>query len=400
MKRMKLKIFFTIFLILNIFVIGLLLFSNIREYNREKYEIERVLERSNKTVKELDFSMLADFQQTSRKEIFIDYKVYTFELDDDGNYVGLIKAMFNADDDPTKVVNFAKKITSMKKGNKEEINIIFNKYSYSINNNILTVVDNSYQTERMNNYITLSFIIFILSEIVSFIIANNLTKWITKPVIESFERERKFIGDASHELKTPIAVIMASADAYSQDKNNKWLDNIKSESDRMSKLVKELLDLNQLENNTKEFKKEKTNFSKLVESSLLPYESLFFENNLKFDYDIKENIFLEVNEDKIKELISILIDNAIKYSKEKGHVKLSLYIDKDICLKVSNKGDEIPLEDRDKIFDRFYKVDKSRNRKSNNYGLGLSIAKKIVELHSGEISVDCKKGTTTFTVKF
>ena len=146
-------------------------------------------------------------------------------------------------------------------------------------------------------------------------------------------------------------------------------------------------------------KKEELNLSKVVQSSLLSYESLFYEKKLKFDYDIKDNITYEFNENKIKELISILVDNAIKYSKEHGHVNVELYKDKDIYLKVSNKGEEIPLEERDKIFDRFYKVDKSRNRKSNSYGLGLSIAKKIVELHNGEISVNCNKGKTTFIVK-
>jgi len=399
MKKMQLKIFFTIFLIFNIFTITILLFNNVREYQREKEEIERVLERSERTLSNFDFSLIDKLPMDNRKEIFVDFKVYSFKLDESGNYVGLVKAIFNADDDTTKVVKYAKKITAIKNKKDENINLVFNKYSYRINDNILTVVDNSYQTSRINGYITISFILFILTEIVSFILSNNLTKWITKPVIESFERERKFIGDASHELKTPIAVIMASADAYSENKDQKWLDNIKYESDRMSKLVKDLLDLNQLENNIKGIKRERTNLSKLVESSLLPYESLFFENKLKFDYDIKENIFLDVNEEKIKELISILIDNAIKYSKEKGHVKVCLYKDKDIYMTVSNKGDEIPLEDREKIFDRFYKVDKSRNRESNNYGLGLSIAKKIVELHEGEIYVDCKKGVTTFTVK-
>jgi len=399
MKRMKIKLFITIFLILNIFSISILLFNNIREYNREKQEIERVLERSERTLSNFDFNFMTQLPPNVKNEVFIDFKVFTFELDEDGSYKGLIKAIFNADEDTTKVINYAKKVTSFKKKKDENINIIFNKYSYRIKDNILTVVDNSYQTSRINGYITISFIIFILTEIISFIVSNILTKWITKPVVESFEREKKFIADASHELKTPIAIVMASADAYSEDNDKKWLDNIKYETDRMSKLVKELLDLSQLENNIKEFKKEKLNLSKLVESSLLPYESLFFEHKLKFNYDIKENIYLEVNEEKIKELISILIDNAIKYSSDKGKVNVTLYQDKNIYLKVSNKGEEIKEEDREKIFDRFYKSDKSRNRKSDNYGLGLSIAKKIVEMHDGEISVDCNKGITTFTVK-
>lgn len=107
------------------------------------------------------------------------------------------------------------------------------------------------------------------------------------------------------------------------------------------------------------------------------------------------------NIDSMKELMSILIDNAIKYSDKNGVVKVNLYTDnKDIILEVVNKGIPIKDEDKEKIFDRFYKVDKSRNRKSNNYGLGLFIEKKIVELHDGTISASSKDGFTTFKIVF
>ena len=191
-------------------------------------------------------------------------------------------------------------------------------------------------------------ILFVLVEILSYLVAKFLTEWITKPVLESFNREKRFIGDASHELKTPIAVIMASADAYQSDKDKKWIENIKSESDRMNKLVTDLLDLNKLENR-RDFEKENTNLSKLVESSLLPYECLFYENNLKFSYDIKENIFFKCNTNAIKELISILIDNAIKYSKKEGKVCVKLYHDKEIILEVSNNGEAITTSDTTKF---------------------------------------------------
>ena len=401
MKKLRIKVFFTIFIILTTFSFSLLLLSNIREYSNTKNEIERVFERNERGIGEGNFAFFRPSREfLDRNDIFIDFKVYTFSLNQDGSYNGLVKAFFEQEDDTESVINYAKKITKKKNKDNKDINLIFNKYSYKINGSVLMVVDNSYQSNKVVKYLVTSICIFAIVEVISVIIARFLTKWIVKPVEESFEREKRFIGDASHELKTPIAVIMASTDLYEQDKDKKWINNIKSESDRMNKLVTELLDLNNLENNNKDFKKENINLSKLIESSLLPYESLFFENKLKFDYDIKEDIYFDANEAKIKELISILIDNAIKYSREHGHVKVSFYKDKDIYLKVSNKGEEIPLEDREKIFNRFYKVDKSRNRESNNYGLGLSIAKKIVELHDGKISVDCSHGTTTFTVKF
>ncbi|MBR5662807.1 MAG: HAMP domain-containing histidine kinase [Bacilli bacterium] len=399
MKKLRVKVFVTIFLILTIFTFSLLLLSNLREYNREKNSIEDVLRRSRMGIIQTDFEVSGPDRPTfdrTRRDIFIDYNVYNIALDSEGNYKELLRNT-NDDLDESEVKKFAERVLSTKKSDLE-INLLTKKYSYSIDRfNILTIVDNTNQTNRMYRYMVTSLIIFFIVEIIAYFLTRFLTKWIVKPVEESFEREKRFIGDASHELKTPIAVIMASADAYEQDKEKKWLNNIKSESDRMNKLVTELLDLNSLEN--KEFKKEHVDLSKLIESSLLPYESLFFENSLKFTYDIKPNIKCEVNEEKIKELISILIDNAIKYSKKNGKVKVSLYTDKDIYLKVSNQGEEIKEEDINRIFDRFYRADKSRNRKSNNYGLGLSIAKKIVDLHNGDISVESKNEKTTFTVK-
>lgn len=401
MKRLKIKVFLTIFLILTTFSFLILFFSSAREYRKEKDTIEKVLERSYTFLNKEDFDVVkSSINFEKRNEIFIDFKVYNYLLDDDGNLYGLVNGFFEEDEENPNVTNYVSKLIKHHNLKEEKISLIFSKYSYQLNGNVLTVIDNSYQHSRIFTFIIYSLILFFLIEIIAFIVTHYLTKWITKPVIDSFERERRFIGDASHELKTPIAVIMASTDAYAQDKNKKWLDNIKNESDRMNKLVTDLLDLNNLENNQKTIKMEHVNLSKIVESSLLSYESLFYESNLKFSYDVQKDISYVANEEKIKELISILIDNAIKYSHEKGEVKVKLYKDKDIYLKVSNKGDEIPIEDREKIFDRFYKVDKSRNRKSNNYGLGLSIAKKIVELHDGLISVECSKGITTFIIKF
>ena len=398
MKKLRIKVFITLFTILSIFSISVLVFNNVREYSRQKDEIRRVIERNERRPISNSNNML-DLKRDANLQhnIFVDYDVYLFSLNSDGSINSLLKYSYESSDISKDVVTYANKVKSS--SDDEDINIFTNKYSYKKDNNLLIVVDNSYQSNRVIKYLISSICVFIIIEVIVFILSRYLTKWIVKPVEDSFDREKRFIGDASHELKTPIAVIMASADAYEQDKDKKWLLNIKSESDRMNKLVTDLLDLNSLENNQKELKKEELNLSKVVESSLLSYESLFYEKKLKFDYDIKDNIIYEFNENKIKELISILVDNAIKYSKEHGHVNVELYKDKDIYLKVSNKGEEIPLEERDKIFDRFYKVDKSRNRKSNSYGLGLSIAKKIVELHNGEISVDCNKGKTTFIVK-
>lgn len=181
------------------------------------------------------------------------------------------------------------------------------------------------------------------------------------------------------------------------DKNHKWLENIKSETDRMNKLVIDLLSLARLEKDKNEYST--INLSKLIEKTLLPLESLMYENNIKLDYQLDDTIEYNCNQEQIKQLLVILLDNAIKHSSKKGKIIVNLEKFKnDIIIEVKNKGKAIPEEERTKIFERFYRGDQSRNRDSNRYGLGLSIAKGIVNNHNGKITILCNEGYTTFKI--
>ena len=387
MKKLRIKLFATIFTIITIFTIFIYLYSNIRYYNQEQKNI-------------LDVLHIASNNNYNDKQskIFMEYNVYTIILDNNGSYKAIISHTFN-DVDKKEIERKINNIIEKHDTNKYIKNLYVNKYSYIFaSDNILILIDNSRTTQRLRENLLITTITFIILEISVVIVSYNLTSWIIAPVEETFEKQKRFIADASHELKTPLTVIDASCDAYFNDKQDKWINNIKSESTRMGKLVKDLLDLAKLEN-SKELELKKENLSNILESTILTFESLFYEKNIKLEYDIEKNIYFNCNQDLIKELFGILIDNAINHTKENNKVIVNLVTNnKEIILKVKNEGSRIAKEDEEKIFERFYRKDESRNRNNNRYGLGLSIAKNIVEKHKGIISATTKDNYTIFKI--
>ena len=235
-----------------------------------------------------------------------------------------------------------------------------------------------------------------------FILSKKIAKTIVKPVEDTFNKQKDFISDASHELKTPLAVISANADVLEGEiGKNKWLKYIQNETDNMGKLISELLLLTKIENVDKLREPEKFNMSDHIELIVSSFESMAFEKNVKLENDIEKGIVTETfNKDDITHILSTLIDNGIKHTEEKKKVIVELKKNKDkIIINVKNKGEEIPVSEREKIFDRFYRIDKSRNRNEKRYGLGLSIAKATVLKNNGTIQVDYKDGYTIFKVE-
>lgn len=196
-------------------------------------------------------------------------------------------------------------------------------------------------------------------------------------------------------------MIVASSDALEKTKENeKHINNIQEEASRMSVLISKLLDLVSTEKVEKELFVE-GNLSKTIELSALTFEgrALACNNNLKID--ISQNVNFKYNENDIKQLVEILLDNAIKYASNGTDITLNLHKEgRQIVLEVVNVGEAIQPGEEEKIFDRFYRVDKVRNSKDNSYGLGLAIAKNIVSNHGGKISAKSHDGKTKFSVVF
>ena len=400
MKKLKTKVFWTLFSILTIVLLGILLVYNYKSYIKEKNDIISALDKMNNH--EFNDS-IKDLNNTgfNGPRMFIDKTMYTILLDKNNNISKIVSHSNNS----ITMKAASKIVNKALDNNNDDIyvgNLYTNKYSYSIKGGkYILVVDNTSTNKELVSDLVMSGLFFIFSETVIIIISNLITNWIVKPVIESFNKQKEFTENASHELKTPLAIIMASSEALEKDNDKKWLRNIQTESEKMNKLIINLLTLSKMENANYALQKEEVNLSKLVELSILPFESITFEKKVKLNYDIKPDVKFNCNSDEIKKLIGILVDNAIKHTPENKKIKLELKEEKDlVTILVINEGSTISKNMEEKIFDRFYREDESRNRNEERFGLGLAIAKAIVTNHNGKISASSKNNKTTFIVEF
>lgn len=269
--------------------------------------------------------------------------------------------------------------------------------------------DQSYEWNNLKSLLINCLLIFSVSVILFLILSLFLSRLALKPVETAWKQQSQFIADASHELKTPLTVILANLQILSSHREStirdqeKWLDNTKEESSRMKQLVEELLFLARSDAGALQavqVTRLPLDFSDIVLNGVLLFESVAFENKVTLDNDIDPGITLEGCEAQLKQVVTILLDNACKYAGRNGSVSIGLKKSPHhAVLTVQNTGEPIPLEEQKHIFERFYRTDKSRVRKEGGYGLGLSIAKTIIDQHKGKITVASAAETgTIFTV--
>ena len=406
MKELSRKVFLTVLGMLSLFLTLSVVLVNVVGYRREYEGVRRNLGLMN------DHGMGPRDEMPGPAPAFddfenmriMDYDVYTVELSSSGTVtrifsLGNEESTFDADAAADEILRKYSKDTLMVE------NLYAGKYSfnYKMDNSIIIINDASI-AKKLRTLLVESLAIFIVIELLLIFISRLLTGWITKPAKEALERQKEFIADASHELKTPLAVIMASSDELVADESSgKYIENIKYESDRMNRLISGLLDLYKLEQDVSKASYKEENLSKIVEKTALVFEAVAFEQGITIETDIEDGITLNCSKDEIEKLISTLLDNAIKHSDKDTAVSIRLSKSKSLVnIQITNKGEPIAPGDEEKIFERFYRADKSRSRSENRYGLGLAIAKRIVINHGGSIKAasDEKTGTTTFEVTF
>ena len=282
----------------------------------------------------------------------------------------------------------------------------------------IAFADTISQTRSMQTLILNSLLILIAGMAAFFIISLFLSKWALKPVEKAWAQQNQFIADASHELKTPLTVILANLKILLTHKEDtisnqsRWIENTHTEATRMKELVENLLFLARSESDTVTYITGSINLSDTVWKCLLPFESIAFEQGITIRENIAPSLYTLGNEGQLKQLMAILLDNACKYADRDKQVTVTLSRDQEkAVLSVNNTGEPVPQEELDHIFERFYRSDKSRVRtespphprsaesQEGGYGLGLSIAQTIVQSHHGKISVQSAETIgTTFTV--
>ncbi len=234
-----------------------------------------------------------------------------------------------------------------------------------------------------------------------FIAGKNL-----QPIKSSYEAQKKFVADASHELRTPLAVIQSNLDVleFKEDEtikeNAKWLNNIENEAHTMSKLIANLLLIAQADNRQIVLEKSEFNLTELCEEMVDLMQGIAEENGITLRSSLEKDVLFCGDRERIKQALRIFIDNGIKYSKEVGTVLVSLRQSKtSVVLSVKDEGIGMSDEARQKIFDRFYRVDDARHREKGGFGLGLNIADAVVKMHKGKIDVSSEPDVgSTFTI--
>ena len=272
----------------------------------------------------------------------------------------------------------------------------YGNYRYKIVNKsdyqLIVFLDCEEELETLESSVRQSVIIIITGLLISCFIVFALTKRAIRPIIENIENQKQFITNASHELKTPLAVITADVDVLEMTigEDNEWVNSIKSQANRLNVLVKSLLSLSNIEKGKQDFKAESVEIVSIIQETLKDFKALL--QNKKVEFDNQKEIMINADINMMKQLVTIFLDNAIKYTPDDG--KIIINVEKQgkyTKLEFSNTCENVKNINVNKLFDRFYRGDKSRNKTKEGYGIGLSIAQTIVQIHHGKISAYINK---------
>lgn len=319
-------------------------------------------------------------------ELPYESRYFSVFLTNEGNTVSVNTGKIAAVDETT-AVDYAKIVI-----NSNKLNGFVNDYRYIVyyvdTQSHIIFLDCGRELNSFRTFIFISILVFIVGLLAVMLLLIFFSGKIVKPFSESYEKQKQFITDAGHELKTPLTIIDEDTEILEMDYGeNEWLNDIKKQTKRLTDLTNSLIFLAKMEENQPKTEKIDFSLSDSVEETAETFKALAKTNNKTLINNIEPLISLNGDEKAIRQLISILLDNAIKYSDNNGKIEIALSKQKN-CIKLSvfNTCDYVSKENLTNLFDRFYRTDKSRNSQTGGYGLGLSIALAIVNAHKGKIT--------------
>ena len=326
-------------------------------------------------------------------------------VDNEGNILSKQESNATIDDDILNECINTAIINDKQVGEIGEYNLTYTK-NVQIERTVIVFADNSSVYSTLRNIILVCVGLFIASMAVIFLISLALSGIAVNPVKDAWNKQKQFVADASHELKTPLTVILANNNIMMSHKDSKveeeikWLQSTEEEAQHMKNLIDKMLFLAKSDAESSKTELTKVNVSEVIEAASLNFEPIAFEKGIMLDCEIEPDIIMDSNETMLNQLSHILIDNAIKYSVIDGIVKIKLLKQNNkLIFSVNNKGNVISKDEIAHIFDRFYRAEKSRTTKG--YGLGLSIAQNITNSIGGKISVESnEENGTTFCVEW
>ena len=389
-KKLQKKLTTLLIFLLTIIWIGiLLLFLNSTYKNNLKDEKEDV----RSALREIKWKNFIRTQGTALDLEDIGYCV--FQIDDYKQPHILFQTFTNKTDE--ELLRYAKKYSLTWKKTHQTYKYI---YIYKLRKKQLMLISSAPALQATIPAIVLCIFLLFGGLILFTFSSRIISRWLTRPIEDMISSEKKFISNASHELKTPLAVIRANTQLLQKEisADNKHLEYIHQETERMIVLVNKMLTLVRLDTAQNQAQPKRFRVDEALYDIIYPMESVAYEKKIRMTVDIQEEMYIDGIEDQIQNLLSILLNNAISYTPEYGEIVIRAYIQaKKFYLKVSNSGDPIPEEIRDRLFERFFRADEARED-NGHYGLGLSIASSIAANHGGRIRVDYEDHKNVFSV--